>query len=281
MLRERLIFGTARLSGGPYAPLARELIAICLDAGITAFDTAPSYGMGAAEGLLGAALAGRRDVRIATKVGAPRPAWPGLRGWGKRIRRLAGRPSVALASPRSHRGPAAGYRYDAASVTASIARSLRALRRDTLDLVLLHEARPEEAPEAATMLEASRTSGVATTIGFAHGGVLGRPAPDGWVAQAAAAPADFFADHDGAAAGVFHSIRVAATTLTGERAARLDKLEATLPVGDTATRRLGAGLLALHRAHRTAGLTVATTDPVRLRSLLELVDAIEREGLDR
>lgn len=42
------------------------------DAGVTFFDTAPAYGDGASESLVGEALAGRRDkVVIATKVGKP------------------------------------------------------------------------------------------------------------------------------------------------------------------------------------------------------------------
>ncbi|MCY0953980.1 aldo/keto reductase [Streptomyces sp. H27-S2] len=51
---------------------ARRLVDICLDAGITMFDSADVYSAGASEEVLGAALKGRRDqVLISTKAGLP------------------------------------------------------------------------------------------------------------------------------------------------------------------------------------------------------------------
>ncbi|MCY0934175.1 aldo/keto reductase [Streptomyces sp. H34-S4] len=51
---------------------ARRLVDICLDAGITMFDTADVYSAGASEEVLGAALKGRRDrVLVSTKAGLP------------------------------------------------------------------------------------------------------------------------------------------------------------------------------------------------------------------
>jgi aryl-alcohol dehydrogenase-like predicted oxidoreductase len=51
---------------------ARTLIDICLEAGVTTFDTADVYSDGASEEVLGAALDGRRDeVLISTKAGLP------------------------------------------------------------------------------------------------------------------------------------------------------------------------------------------------------------------
>jgi len=48
---------------------ARRLIDICLEAGLNLFDTADVYSDGASEGILGAAIAGRRDaVLISTKI---------------------------------------------------------------------------------------------------------------------------------------------------------------------------------------------------------------------
>lgn len=48
---------------------ARRLIDICLDAGLTFFDTADVYSDGASESILGAAIKGRRDrVVLSTKV---------------------------------------------------------------------------------------------------------------------------------------------------------------------------------------------------------------------
>ncbi|GHF71857.1 aldo/keto reductase [Streptomyces mashuensis] len=51
---------------------ARRLVDICLEAGVTMFDTADVYSAGASEEILGAALKGRRDeVLISTKAGLP------------------------------------------------------------------------------------------------------------------------------------------------------------------------------------------------------------------
>ncbi len=51
---------------------ARRLVDLCLDAGVTLFDTADVYSDGRSEEILGEALQGRRDrVLLSTKVGLP------------------------------------------------------------------------------------------------------------------------------------------------------------------------------------------------------------------
>jgi aryl-alcohol dehydrogenase-like predicted oxidoreductase len=51
---------------------ARRLVDICLDAGVTLFDSADVYSDGASEEVLGAAVRGRRDkVLLSTKLGLP------------------------------------------------------------------------------------------------------------------------------------------------------------------------------------------------------------------
>jgi aryl-alcohol dehydrogenase-like predicted oxidoreductase len=76
-----LSFGTGTFGGeGPLFSAwgksgveeARALIDICLDAGVTLFDTADVYSNGASEEILGAAIKGRRDkVLISTKTSLP------------------------------------------------------------------------------------------------------------------------------------------------------------------------------------------------------------------
>ena len=57
---------------------ARRLVDICLDAGITLFDTADVYSGGASEEVLGEAIKGRRDqVIVSTKAGLPMGDGPG------------------------------------------------------------------------------------------------------------------------------------------------------------------------------------------------------------
>ncbi|MCM1969727.1 MULTISPECIES: aldo/keto reductase [unclassified Streptomyces] len=60
---------------------ARRLVDICIDAGVTMFDTADVYSAGASEEVLGAALKGRRDqVLISTKAGLPMGDGPDAAG---------------------------------------------------------------------------------------------------------------------------------------------------------------------------------------------------------
>ena len=76
-----LSFGTGTFAGqGPLfgawgntdVAEARRLVDICLDAGVTMFDTADVYSNGASEEVLGQALRGRRDrVVVSTKTSLP------------------------------------------------------------------------------------------------------------------------------------------------------------------------------------------------------------------
>ncbi|MFC4333536.1 aldo/keto reductase [Streptomyces andamanensis] len=72
------LFGAWGTTG---AQEARRLVDICLDAGITMFDTADVYSAGASEEVLGQAVKGRRDqVIISTKAGLPTGDGPGDAG---------------------------------------------------------------------------------------------------------------------------------------------------------------------------------------------------------
>src|SRR5215203_5309471 len=88
-----LSFGTATFGGGndfyrawgsTDAAEARRLVDICVDAGVTLFDTANSYSTGRAEEILGAAIAGRRhEVLLATKATFPIGPGPNEVGWSR------------------------------------------------------------------------------------------------------------------------------------------------------------------------------------------------------
>ena len=113
-----------------------------LDHGLCWFDTAPAYGRGQAEELLGALLAGESRARISTKVGL---------------------------TPTEGEGARQVDGLGAAAIAASVERSLRRLRRDRLDLLLLH------APDPATPLEETVTAvgsllgaGVIDSFGLAN-----------------------------------------------------------------------------------------------------------------
>jgi aryl-alcohol dehydrogenase-like predicted oxidoreductase len=113
--------------GGTDEEESVRTIHAALDQGITLIDTAPAYGWGRAEEIVGRALAehgGRDSVTIATKVGLERR--------GRSIRRNA-----------------SGVR-----VRQEVEESLRRLRTDVIDLYQVHWPDPHTPPEetAETML---------------------------------------------------------------------------------------------------------------------------------
>ncbi len=110
-----LSFGTATFAGGNAwgdtdTAGARRLVDLCLDAGVTMFDTADVYSTGRSEEILGEALGGRRDdVLLASKVTSPMGEGPNESG-----------------SSRFH-------------VVRAVEDSLRRLRTDHVDLLYMHE----------------------------------------------------------------------------------------------------------------------------------------------
>jgi aryl-alcohol dehydrogenase-like predicted oxidoreductase len=97
--------------GGPDEKESIRLVHAALAAGCNFFDTAPGYGDGASETLLGAALHGRReDALICTKFG--------------------------------HGGPD-GEDFSVAGLRSSLEGSLQRLQTDHVDMMLLHSPPPE------------------------------------------------------------------------------------------------------------------------------------------
>jgi aryl-alcohol dehydrogenase-like predicted oxidoreductase len=122
-----------------------------IDAGVTLIDTAPAYGMGRSEEIVGKAIAGRRDeVALATKCGL---VWHTDRGNhfldqnGTPIHRYLGPDSIAY----------------------ELEQSLRRLRTDHIDLYITHWQDPTT-PVADTMgaLEDLRKAGKIGAIGASN-----------------------------------------------------------------------------------------------------------------
>lgn len=140
-------FGAYALGGGYWGPIrapggeadaeALRAVQAALDAGMNAFDTAPVYGFGHSEELLGRALAGRRaEALIMTKVGV---RWDDLRGaGGLRMPDREGtlRPVELNSRPES--------------VRLEVERSLTRLGVERIDLLQVH-ARDPRTPVADTM----------------------------------------------------------------------------------------------------------------------------------
>lgn len=124
--------GTWPMGGARYGASddrsAEQTIAAALDAGITCFDTAPSYGNGHAEVLLGRSLAGRRDdIVLVTKGGLLWNEQSEVLGHDGRLHHLE----------------------------SVLDESLRRLRTDHVDLFLIHW--PDESLPADRTAEALRS----------------------------------------------------------------------------------------------------------------------------
>lgn len=141
-------FGAARLMGGLETRSSIRLIEAALTMGVRHFDTAPSYGEGESEKILGEALEGVTEVRVVTKVGIARPGSPGRIGLAHRLYRTFGKPILARAprlkarlmlTPRTIplRFPARRV-LGRDEIERSMDESCRLLRR-TPDILLLHE----------------------------------------------------------------------------------------------------------------------------------------------
>ncbi|WP_116998276.1 aldo/keto reductase [Desertimonas flava] len=125
------------------------------DHGVTVFDVAPSYGFGEAEALLGTFLSGRREqALVVTKFGqAPRPAAHRLTAFKPAVRallRLVPRARSAVRRVAASHSPPA---FAASLVRPSVEASLRALRADYIDVLLLHGPTPEAIEDDALRAE--------------------------------------------------------------------------------------------------------------------------------
>jgi aryl-alcohol dehydrogenase-like predicted oxidoreductase len=144
----RLAFGTASLGsdygipapGGFGRPAEAEAIALvrrALEGGINLFDTAPTYGH--SEPILGRALQHMPDCYITTKVSMPRAAG----------------------------GSTVGARDAEDAIRRSLESSARTLHRETLDVVLMHNATADDLRQGMVMaaLLAAKQRGLVRYIG--------------------------------------------------------------------------------------------------------------------
>ena len=145
-------FGCAYITGGFETRASARLLHAALDAGITYFDTAPMYGRGTSEAVIGEAFKGRRDrVAIATKAGIARPRLSLktklLRAVATPVRHLLPGLSRAAASSLYGGGRPANRVYTPECVRLSLEESLRLLKTDYVDVLLLHECEADDITE--------------------------------------------------------------------------------------------------------------------------------------
>lgn len=140
----RLGYGCSPIMAGISRRESLRLLDAAYDAGVRHFDVAPLYGYGEAESCLGDLLTRHRDITITTKFGISSPKRGGLLRAARRIvgpvvqrvpalKRAARSASAAAAAPPKSN-------FTAQEARASLENSLRLLRTNYIDILLLHEA---------------------------------------------------------------------------------------------------------------------------------------------
>ena len=171
----RLGFGCGSIMGRVGRTQSLRAIEMALDAGVTHFDVARSYGYGEAETLVGDALHGKRDkVVIASKFGLEPPRAAGaLRALKPIAQQIAATiPGARMAYLRSLGGASAARRTASLSPPpkASLNQSLAALKTDYLDILFLHDcAAADVTAELIEFLERQVTAGKIRACGVATG----------------------------------------------------------------------------------------------------------------
>jgi len=171
----RLGFGTAHLMGRIGSRESTRLVHAALDAGISHFDTARVYGLGDTEQMLGRALQKRKGVTIYTKVGLGSSRHSRFKALlhsavrplaAARARLDGGATAFPVPPGLSGRNPD----FTVGHVRTSVETSLKMLRRDAIDGLLLHEASVEDVrPELLELLETLVREGKVRRYGVASG----------------------------------------------------------------------------------------------------------------
>jgi D-threo-aldose 1-dehydrogenase len=141
----RIGFGGANLVGGPSRRHSLKLLETAFECGIRHFDVAPYYGLGGAEDVLGEfASRHRGEITITTKFGIAPPApWQrSVMQWARVVLRsvVSRAPALKRRLIRTSANHAsAGPQFKADVILRSLEISLKALRSQRIDVLLLHE----------------------------------------------------------------------------------------------------------------------------------------------
>lgn len=285
MILPRLVLGTARIAGGIDEARGIALIRTALDAGVTHIDTAPSYGMGTAEIVVGKAIVGFGQVGVTTKLGSHRPGQAWLRTALRRIKRGLGSgetPPATLPPPRID--APSGNLFSPATMARSLALSRERLGR--INVLLLHDISLGEVTDvvlAELLALAGRASAAPGYAGYAQWdpaldaafplGTIAQCAPDpDWLSGGAILPARPLWLHSVVKTGL------ALAAIEPRFAAALDQAASLVEARDPQTARLAA-LYAL-AAERVPGARLLATSShrYRLESVLEAIRAIDSAG---
>jgi hypothetical protein len=188
----RIGFGCGRLAGGSATRESRRLVERVRAIGITHFDVAPAYGLGLAEDVLGQTLSGDAAVTITTKVGIGRPRHAGLKSVARQLLKPLLSPAPALRRGLGAKaGGGARGQFEPDKLEASIVDSLRRLRRDYVDALLLHQPGPDViTPALIATMERLVAKGYTSALGSGTGGGRRDVVPFGSILQHRWSPDD-------------------------------------------------------------------------------------------
>lgn len=159
----RLGFGCANLMARIGRRDSRRILDLAFDSGVRHFDTAPLYGYGEGESLVGDFIAARRhEITVATKFGILPPRRSGLLALAKTAARAVVTVAPSMRERLRKRAASMTQKgsFGIAEANKSIEHSLRELRTDYIDLLLMHDVDPEQiTPELIDLLEEKKRQG--------------------------------------------------------------------------------------------------------------------------
>ncbi len=256
----RIGLGCGRLVGRSSLAHSARVIEAALDLGIRYFDTAPSYGMGTSEEVLGVVLGDAVEVTIATKVGIARPKYSPRKN---HVRRLA-KPVLARSRPLKRaatrvyarsRKPEERPRFEFSreSIRSSIEESLERLHRESVDVLLAHEPQPPDlSREVEGLFKDAVRDGLTRAYGVGIGAPSARWSAFGSIWQAGW-PAGGTPENHEDVTQIFHGVVRSALA------------------GSSSTRVSAVVRAALEALPESSLLLVSASTPARLRELLREV----------
>jgi aryl-alcohol dehydrogenase-like predicted oxidoreductase len=256
-------FGCGRLVGRSSLAQSARVVETALDLGIRYFDVAPSYGMGTAEEVIGEVIGTSTEVTIATKIGVPRPQYSAKGNLVRRVVRplLSQQQSLYIltrrlyALSRRSKGRRARFDFTTAAIRASLEDSLERLRRESVDVFLVHEPdRSDLCDEVEDHFRSLVSERLISAYGAGVGARGDRWSPFGSIWQSGWPGGSARQYHDDVSY-IFHGVvRFAPARPSGATAVRVSSLVRT----------------ALEQAPNCVLLVSAST-PARLRELLQEV----------
>ena len=169
--KSHLGFGTSALGGRTGKKESLRLLGTAFDAGIRYFDTAPLYGYGAAEEILGEFLEDKRsEVTLCTKFGIEPPKRSAVTDLVRSAARtlISVAPGLRAKISRQANALVKPGNFTIPHLEMSLQRSLNALQTSHLDILLMHEASPEEiSVPLVSKLESLQQQGLIASYGLA------------------------------------------------------------------------------------------------------------------